>query len=73
LTREALAWVVRLKSGEATLEDAEQMITWRAQSPAHEHAFRDAVKCWKAVGRGLVSDEPTRRGRRRRTKSPSLS
>jgi ferric-dicitrate binding protein FerR (iron transport regulator) len=73
LIRDALAWVVRLKSGEATLEDAEQLINWRAQSQAHERAFRDAVKCWKAVGRGLVSDEPTRRGRRRRTKSPSLS
>jgi transmembrane sensor len=73
LIRDALAWVVRLKSGEATLEDAEQLINWRAQSQAHERAFRDAVKCWKAVGRGLVGGEPTRRGRRRRTKSPSLS
>jgi transmembrane sensor len=73
LIRDALAWVIRLKSGEATLEDAEQLINWRAQSQAHERAFRDAVKCWKAVGRGLVSDEPTRRSRRRRTKSASLS
>ncbi len=64
---------MRLKSGEATLEDAEQLINWRAQSPAHERAFRDAVKCWKAIGRGLVSDQPTRRSRRRKTKSPSLS
>jgi ferric-dicitrate binding protein FerR (iron transport regulator) len=73
LIRDALAWVVQLKSGEATFEDAEQLINWRGQSPAHERAFRDAVKCWQAVGRGLVSDEPARRGRRRRTKSPSLS
>jgi ferric-dicitrate binding protein FerR (iron transport regulator) len=65
LIREALARVVRLKSGEATLEDAEELIVWRTQSPAHERAFRDAVKCWKAIGRGLVSDPPTRRGRRR--------
>jgi ferric-dicitrate binding protein FerR (iron transport regulator) len=73
LIRDALAWVVRLKSGEATFEDAEQLINWRAQSPAHERAFRDAVKCWKAVGRGLVSDYPARGSRRRKTKSPSLS
>jgi ferric-dicitrate binding protein FerR (iron transport regulator) len=73
LIRDALAWVVRLKSGEATLEDAEQLISWRAQSPAHERAFRDAVKCWKAIGPALVSDRPTKRGRRRRTKATSLS
>jgi ferric-dicitrate binding protein FerR (iron transport regulator) len=72
LTRDALAWVVRLKSGEATLDDAEQMINWRTQSPAHERAFRDAVKCWRAIGPALVSDRPTRI-RRRKTKSTSLS
>jgi transmembrane sensor len=43
LIRDALAWVVRLKSGEATLADAERLVDWRAQSPAHERAFRDAV------------------------------
>jgi ferric-dicitrate binding protein FerR (iron transport regulator) len=71
LIREALAWVVRLKSGEATLEDAQELIDWRTQSPAHERAFRDAVKCWKAIGRGLVSDRPTRRDRRRKVTSRS--
>jgi ferric-dicitrate binding protein FerR (iron transport regulator) len=71
LIREALAWVVRLKSGEATLEDAQELIDWRTQSPAHEQAFRDAVKCWKAIGRVPVSDRPTRRDRRRKTTSRS--
>jgi transmembrane sensor len=73
LIRDALAWVVRLKSGEATLADAEQLVNWRAQSPAHERAFRDAVKCWRAIGRGLVSDGPARRRRQRKTRGPSLS
>jgi ferric-dicitrate binding protein FerR (iron transport regulator) len=73
LIREALAWVVRLKSGEATLEDAEQLVKWRTQSPAHERAFYDAVRCWKAIGQGLVRELPIRRGRRRKTKGTSPS
>lgn len=70
---EALAWVTRLKSGEATLEDAERLVAWRTKSPEHERAFRDAVKCWKAIGRGLVGEHPTRRVRQRKTRSTSLS
>jgi transmembrane sensor len=74
LIRDALAWVVRMKSGEATLEDAEQLIDWRSRSSAHERAFRDAVKCWQAIGHAIVSDRPTGQGpRRRRTKGPSRS
>jgi transmembrane sensor len=49
------------------------MINWRAQSPAHERAFRDAVKRWKTIGPALGSDRPTGRGRRRRIKAASLS
>jgi ferric-dicitrate binding protein FerR (iron transport regulator) len=74
LIRDALAWIVQLKSGEATLADAEQLMDWRAKSPAHETAYRDAVKCWWAIGRALVSDRPTATGRRRRkTKGTSRS
>ena len=79
LTREAAAWIVRLKSGEATLEDAEQLIDWRARSPAHERAFRDAVKCWRAIGAELVDPDliklqPLRIVRpRRKTKATSPS
>jgi ferric-dicitrate binding protein FerR (iron transport regulator) len=84
LIRDALAWIVRLKSGEATLADAEQLIDWRARSPAHDNAFRDALKCWRAIGPALLSglpvsdhrvgDQPTGIARRRRrTKSTSRS
>ena len=45
--REAIAWVVRLTSGEATVEDAERLKTWRARSAAHEQAFRLAGATWK--------------------------
>jgi ferric-dicitrate binding protein FerR (iron transport regulator) len=58
LTGDALAWIVRLKSGEATLADAEQLMDWRATSPAHESAYRGAVKCWQAIGRTLGSPLP---------------
>jgi transmembrane sensor len=66
LTRDALAWIVRLKSGEATLADAEQLMDWRARSPAHESAYRGAVKCWRAIGRTLAGPGPTTNQRRRR-------
>ena len=74
-----MAWIVRLKSGEATLEDADQLIDWRARSPAHERAFRDAVKCWRAIGPELAGPEPTKQqpGRivrpRRKAKATSPS
>jgi ferric-dicitrate binding protein FerR (iron transport regulator) len=74
LIRDALAWVLLLKSGEATLADAERLIDWRTKSPAHERALRDAMKCWQAIGRGLVSDRPNGQGRlRRKTDGTSLS
>jgi ferric-dicitrate binding protein FerR (iron transport regulator) len=74
LIRDALAWVLLLKSGEATLSDAERLTDWRAKSPAHEGAYRDAVKYWQAIGRGLVGERPNGHGRRRRkTDGTSLS
>jgi transmembrane sensor len=73
LIRDALAWVLRLKSGEATLADAEQLTDWRTNSPAHERAFRDAVKCWQAIGSGLVGDGFTGQDRRRKPDGTSLS
>ncbi|OAF02717.1 hypothetical protein AYJ54_25935 [Bradyrhizobium centrolobii] len=57
---------MRLKSGEATLADAEQLMDWRARSAAHEHAFRDAVKCWRAIGQALATSRPAPAVRRRR-------
>ena len=65
LTRDALAWVARLKSGEATVADAEQLLDWRHKSPEHERAFRDAVRCWRALGTALA-DPPARKPMRRR-------
>jgi transmembrane sensor len=75
LIRDALSWIVRLKSGDATRMDAERLKDWRATSPAHESAFRDAVKCWRAIGPALAGGRPAAAaGRpRRSTKSKARS
>jgi transmembrane sensor len=60
LLRQALAWVIRLHSGEATTEDAAALESWRRRSPDHEAAFRDAVRLWRGLGeatRQLVGDD----------------
>lgn len=74
LTREALAWVVRLRSGESTAADAEALQRWLDQSPAHAEAFRQAARLWRLLGPAarelsaeaeisttLVPQPPTRR------------
>jgi ferric-dicitrate binding protein FerR (iron transport regulator) len=66
LIREALSWITRLKSGEATLADAEQLMEWRGRSPTHERAFRDAAKIWRAIGQALATGRPAPASRRRR-------
>jgi transmembrane sensor len=57
--REAHAWVRRLTSGDATVEDAEAFQHWRQLSAAHAAAFAKASELWKTVGtagRNLVHD-----------------
>jgi transmembrane sensor len=46
---EAIEWIVRLKSGEATEEDVEALQRWRAADSSHEAAFRDAARLWRGV------------------------
>jgi len=50
LQREAIGWVARLTSGEATVEDAQQFQVWRGRSRAHEEAFRLASQTWRHAG-----------------------
>jgi len=50
LTQEALDWVVLLKSGSATVADGAALQSWRQRDPAHEAAFRNAVKLWNNLG-----------------------
>ncbi|MFO7190259.1 MAG: FecR/PupR family sigma factor regulator [Pseudomonadota bacterium] len=44
LESQALAWIVRLTSGEATLEDAEAFRRWRGQSLAHARALAEMAR-----------------------------
>lgn len=46
----AIDWVALLRSGRATTEDAEQLQRWRALSPAHEAAFRQAARLYRDLG-----------------------
>jgi transmembrane sensor len=62
LQDEAIAWVVLLTSGEATLDDAARLKAWRARSPAHENAFRVASAAWRGAGTTTIA--PARLSRR---------
>lgn len=64
LQREAIGWVVRLTSGDATTEDAEQLKAWRARSRDHEEAFRLASQIWRETGRGALGADFGVRGRK---------
>jgi transmembrane sensor len=50
LLDEAIAWIVRLKTGEPTRADILQLEHWRARSPAHEQAFKHAARIHRDVG-----------------------
>lgn len=50
LSDEALAWIVRLHSGEATELDWEQYRLWRAQSSMHLVAATEAEDLWGIAG-----------------------
>lgn len=55
MTRQALAFVVRLTSGDATEADAEALKGWRASGPAQEQAYREAVRLWRLVSRSEIA------------------
>lgn len=46
----AIDWVALLRSGRATTDDADQLQRWRALSPAHEAAFRQAARLYRDLG-----------------------
>ncbi|WP_417247537.1 FecR family protein [Celeribacter sp.] len=50
LSDEALAWIVRLNSGEATKADRLRFREWRELSPAHSVAAREAERLWTMTG-----------------------
>lgn len=60
LTEEALAWLVRLHSGEETDADWEAYYDWKAIDRAHTDAAARAEQMWSSLGRALKSRPSTR-------------
>jgi transmembrane sensor len=50
LSDAAIDWLVRLKSGQATVDDHVAFTAWRGQSAEHEVAAREAEAIWHGVG-----------------------
>jgi len=50
LQDEALDWLVRLNSGRASAGDHRAFQDWRARSPAHDDAAREAETLWQEIG-----------------------
>jgi transmembrane sensor len=65
LRREALAWVVRLRSGEATNADLADLQAWREQSSEHDSAFRQAATLWRDLKQTAEQVSRSQHGRRR--------
>lgn len=63
LMRAAIAWVVRLRSGEATQDDLQALQAWRKQSPEHEEAFRQAAVLWRDLKQAADHVEQQRSSR----------
>src|ERR1700730_17612972 len=61
LRDEALAWLRRLNSGEATPADVAALDKCRARSARHSHAFAEAALLWNVLGeatRQAVASNP---------------
>ncbi|GAB2916038.1 anti-sigma factor VreR [Paraburkholderia jirisanensis] len=46
----ARAWLIRMRSGRATQDDAEAFRAWCAESPAHASEVRQLSETWSALG-----------------------
>jgi transmembrane sensor len=59
LLDEALDWVVRLKTDEPTRAEVDALQRWREQSPAHDAAFKSAIKLFRmaSVAARELADE----------------
>ncbi len=49
VTRQALDWVTRLKTGDPKQSDLDACRAWRDQSPEHATRFREAAKLWSQL------------------------
>ena len=66
LSDQAIEWLVRLHSGNASPSDWDAFAAWRGQGPMHEQAAREAEALWHGIGLAgsrLKTDERTARRR----------
>jgi ferric-dicitrate binding protein FerR (iron transport regulator) len=47
--KRAIKWLIRLRSGHATLADARAYLCWRLEHPEHERAARDLALLWRML------------------------
>ncbi|RKE65924.1 FecR family protein [Pseudorhodoplanes sinuspersici] len=64
LEQEAVAWILKLTSGDATEADRDAFLRWRARGPEYEGAALDAMRVWQHVGTAAAIS-------RRRSRIPS--
>lgn len=57
----ARAWLLRLKSGDATQDDVRELARWRSEDAAHDDAYRDELRLWHALGPALAGRSPAAR------------
>jgi transmembrane sensor len=57
---EARDWVVRLASGNMTVQDAASFRRWHAASPSHARAFAEAKQHWRLMGEAAQGLGPSR-------------
>ncbi|MFZ0267853.1 FecR/PupR family sigma factor regulator, partial [Caulobacter sp.] len=60
LDAQARAWILRLKSGQATELDLRRLARWRAASPKAEPAFERARRLWSDLGPVLQASADAR-------------
>jgi len=61
LEQDAVAWHVRLTSGEQSAADLAEFEAWRRQSPAHDQAYRRIESLWRQLELPLRADRKRRR------------
>lgn len=55
LEQEAVEWLIRLTSGDATPENFTEFANWRNRSPAHNHAYRKISALWDKLDKPILA------------------
>lgn len=60
LEQEAAAWYARRMSGNMDIGERDRFEQWRAQSPAHDSAYRKIENLWRMLEAPLIADRKRR-------------